>query len=85
MPDDGDQPNMTYNVTNLDIDLLKKEVGQRFPFYDWVIPFIMLTLILLLLFMDLLRAKTYIFIIGTPIPIPLKITKIITENIINIQ
>ncbi len=34
MPDDWDQPNMTYNVTNLDIDLLKKEVGQRFPFYD---------------------------------------------------
>ena len=34
MPDDWDQPNMTYNVTNLDIELLKKEVGQQFPFYD---------------------------------------------------
>ena len=34
MADDWNQFGSTYNATNLDIELLKREVGQRFPFYD---------------------------------------------------
>ena len=34
MPEDWNQPDITYNVSNLDIELLKQEVGKRFPFYD---------------------------------------------------
>ena len=34
MPDNWNQPDITYNVSNLDIELLKQEVGKRFPFYD---------------------------------------------------
>jgi len=34
MPEDGSNFGTTYNVTSLDVELLKREVGQRFPFYD---------------------------------------------------
>ena len=34
MPEDGSGFETTYNVTSLDVELLKREVGQRFPFYD---------------------------------------------------
>lgn len=34
MPDNLDQFGTINNVTNLDVELLKREVGQRFPFYD---------------------------------------------------
>ena len=34
MPDDFKPFETTNNVTNLDVELLKREVGQRFPFYD---------------------------------------------------
>jgi len=34
MPEDWNNFETTYNVTNLDVELLKREVGQRFPFYD---------------------------------------------------
>jgi len=34
MADDWNQSGSAYNATTLDIELLKREVGQRFPFYD---------------------------------------------------
>jgi len=34
MADDWNQFGSAYNATTLDIELLKREVGQRFPFYD---------------------------------------------------
>ncbi|GAG38919.1 unnamed protein product, partial [marine sediment metagenome] len=34
MPDDWSNLEQTNKDTTLDIELLKKEVGQRFPFYD---------------------------------------------------
>jgi membrane-associated protease RseP (regulator of RpoE activity) len=36
MPEDWSNSNIetTYNVTSLDIELLKHEIGKRFPFYD---------------------------------------------------
>jgi len=34
MPSNWSQFESTYNVTNLDIELLKSEVGKHFPFYD---------------------------------------------------
>jgi membrane-associated protease RseP (regulator of RpoE activity) len=34
MADDWSQFEPSYNATTLDIELLKREVGQRFPFYD---------------------------------------------------
>lgn len=34
MPDNWNPFGTTNNVTNLDIELLKREVGQHFPFYD---------------------------------------------------
>jgi Zn-dependent protease len=34
MPEDWSNFEVKYNFTNLDIELLKREVGQRFPFYD---------------------------------------------------
>lgn len=34
MPDDRGTFETINNVTNLDVELLKREVGQRFPFYD---------------------------------------------------
>ena len=34
MTNDWSQFESTYNDTNLDVELLKREVGQRFPFYD---------------------------------------------------
>ena len=34
MPDNWNSFRNENNVTNLDIELLKREVGQRFPFYE---------------------------------------------------
>ena len=34
MPDSSNQPEKTNNVTNLDIEYLKWEIGKRFPFYE---------------------------------------------------
>ncbi len=34
MPDNFESFENVYHVSNLDIELLKREVGQRFPFYD---------------------------------------------------
>jgi len=34
MADDWSQFEPSYNATTLDIELLKREIGQRFPFYD---------------------------------------------------